>query len=492
MKGNNDYAGGTFFLKLIALIAIIGVFLKGIIDVDSNPNNVLSSWDSWNYHLPFAARIWGIVPPEMYLFESHEEYRFDGFPLLVEFLQGFFWFITQRLQAANLVGFVFLVLYGGFLRSYFQVPLYLSAIAFLAVPLIQIHVTSCYVDLPGNICMSILILLTYLLYVNKNANNWRNLLFIVLAAAGAVNTKLSFVPLVLLVLIFVLARVVWLRWQTGEINHKWLLSSIPLIFLATLLIFATPIKNVVFYGNPFYPVKIEIAGIVLNHKLGFYQAAPGYLENVPKAVRWLFSILEINSANWSVDQWSNNPDQLRMGGFFGTYVVFNLFLFAYLLIQQWKQQQVKTRIALIVFSIMSIVTAFNPQSHELRYYMYWIISLISLNLILVITLEQLPENYSLITPKTMGLICLIFLTIVVVKTNYFYIKPSMYSLREYIHKTVDFGVLAGISPGDKVCVGKKQPHTFLYASKFHPYLDYDYLIKAAANRSECEGYEKTF
>ena len=64
---------GVETLKLIALTVVVSTFLKSIIDVDR-------SYDTWVYHLPFAARIWGIVPAQMYAFEPNEEVRFDGFP----------------------------------------------------------------------------------------------------------------------------------------------------------------------------------------------------------------------------------------------------------------------------------------------------------------------------------------------------------------------------------------------------------------------------
>mgnify|MGYP003502590501 FL=1 len=42
-------------LSFIAIIICVAIFLKAIIDVDTN-------YDVGWYHLPFAARIWGIIP----------------------------------------------------------------------------------------------------------------------------------------------------------------------------------------------------------------------------------------------------------------------------------------------------------------------------------------------------------------------------------------------------------------------------------------------
>ena len=197
-------------LKLIALILIVSIFLKSIIDVDKQ-------WDTWVYHLPFAARIWGIVPAEMYTLETHEEYRFDGFPVLAEFLQGFCWFIFRHVQAANLVSFLSLVLFIYFLKVYCKVPLYLSAIALLAIPLVLTHATTCYVDLPGNIGIAILIVMSYLLYKQDNLPTTRDLLVIFLAATSAANIKPQLQPLAFLILCFIVIRIIWLQFKTPKI-----------------------------------------------------------------------------------------------------------------------------------------------------------------------------------------------------------------------------------------------------------------------------------
>ncbi|MBE9167813.1 hypothetical protein IQ238_09875 [Pleurocapsales cyanobacterium LEGE 06147] len=507
MKFFQKRYGVVTFLNLVVSIVAISLFFKAIIDVDK-------SYDTWMYHVPFAARLWGIIPRELHIFYDAEEARFAGFPVLVEFLQGFFWFITGRVQAGNLVDYLSLGLYCFFLKAYFQVPLYLSAIAFLAVPLVQVHVTSSYVDLPGGVCLSILIMMTYLLYIKKGEDvyNKRNLFLIFLAAAGAANIKFQLVPLVVFVLFFALFRIIWLRWQkmqAGEKPYKWLLTFIPLVFLTSLLIFATPIKNVVIYGNPFYPIKIEVAGAVLNHQLGFYQHAADSIKDVPQVQRWLYSILEINAPRWSIDQWSPDPTKSRLGGFFGAYVVFHLLLLGYLF---WRNRSRETTVAIALLAVISIVTAIAPQSHELRYYLYWMILLVSLNLYLVTRLERsssrdaaiprsaspearLPQKSPRLNSRNLGLVCLVFLSIVIVKTNFVYVTPNFYTLDKHLKTFVNFNLLRNqIQPGDaRVCLvnrSKQYRKTFLYSSYFHPQLGYSYSIKSALDPSECREITK--
>ncbi|MGD1920485.1 MAG: hypothetical protein ACFCAD_17325, partial [Pleurocapsa sp.] len=112
-----------------------------------------------------------------------------------------------------------------------------------------------------------------------------------MASFGSSNTKPQLEPLVFVVLGFIVLRIFWLRWQIDKNTiSSWLLKVVPISLLASLLIFDTPIKNIVIHGNPFYPVRIEIAGKVLNHALPMYSESPGYLADAPKAQRWLYSI----------------------------------------------------------------------------------------------------------------------------------------------------------------------------------------------------------
>ncbi|MGF1478909.1 MAG: hypothetical protein ACFB4I_05400 [Cyanophyceae cyanobacterium] len=463
-------------LKLVALLVVVLMFFKSIIDVDR-------SYDTWVYHLPFAARIWGIVPAEIYGFEPHEEARFDGFPLLAEFFQGFFWLVLRRVQAANLASYVSLIIYFGFLKVYFRVPLYLSAIALLAIPLVQTHATTCYVDLPGNLALSALILMTYRLYAQPHYQK-RDLLTLFIAAASAANIKPQLVPLVFFVLCFTLPRIVWLQYQHSpqpRAFFRWL-RFLPIVSLAMLIVFATPIKNIVLLGNPFYPVRIELAGRVLNHQVGLYNASPEALRDAPRPQRWVHSLLEINTPGWSVDQWNGNNPQLmnRMGGFFGAYVVFNVLLLGYLCVRDRSRSTVT---AVILVAIMSTVASIFPQSHELRYFMYWMISLVSLNLYLVTALEWSPKLW-VVNPRTVGLVCTGMLAVVIASTKSFYIRPYFFTLEKHIQQHANRDILSQIDEGDHVCLVGKQPYTFLYSAYFHPNKA-PYSLKASGEAEGC-------
>ena len=528
-------------LSAIAIIVTASILLKAIIDIDPN-------YDVWWYHLPFAARIWDIVPRETFIGdEKWFEPRFDGFPLLAHFLQGFLWRITGRIQSTNLVNFLSIFSYFFFLKIYFQVPFYLAAIALWAIPLVTTHTSTSFVDLFGNVGTSILVMMTYRFYLNQQLPQKKELFIACLGAAIAVNTKTQLQPLVFSILIFTGLRLAWLYWREKSSVIKFL-KMLPTVLLATIIIFASPVKNTILYRNPVYPIKVEVAGIVLNHKL-----TPEAYESGNRQKNWLESVLEINSTlHWTADQWSPDASRIHRGGFFGAYVIFNILLLLSLSIYEFRHHQKSTsavgsqdaRTALVTVLVMSIVPANFPQSHELRYFMFWMICLVSLNLSLLsrshkllcrpqyldgicrtkfgipldrsklnnttdswdepnrlhpVSVEQTNQKTRRwLHPRYMGLVYLVFLTIVLSKTGNFYGRPVFNSLEQRLASGVKPELLNQIEPNGKVCLiikpglanRKKVPlesqeNAFLYSSYFHPELDYDYSVRAALNPESC-------
>ncbi|WP_052055237.1 hypothetical protein [Myxosarcina sp. GI1] len=479
----------------IATLVTISIFLKAIIDIDTN-------YDTWWYHLPFAARIWGIVPKEEFIPELNLEYRFAGFPLLAHWLQGLLWFVTGRVQAANLVGLFGLIIYWFFLKIYFRVPLYLSAISLLAIPAVITHASTSFVDLPGNVGMSVLVMMTYLFYKEKRFLSFKDAVVMFLGAATAANIKPQLQPLTFLVCCAIALRFLWLYFKKTSTPKPKLVKVVPIALISSLLIFATPVKNIALYGNPFYPIKIQVAGVVLNHEL-----VPDTYKEGNRPQKWLYSVLEIGTPPyWSTDQWNGGNDKYmdRGGGFFGAYVVFNvlllvgLFIYEFIQNRQLPKGETAARTALLTVLIMSIVPANFPQSHELRYFMFWMICLVSLNLCLLSRSQIDWQRWRWLQPRYMGLVYLVFLTIVLSKVGSFYGKPVFYSLEKHISTAVKPELLSQIQPQDNICLISKHglvnpdrvpfasiQHSFLYSSYFHSELDYSYSIRAAVDPNNC-------
>ena len=485
--------GTETILSLVAIALVTSILLKAIFDLDNN-------YDPGWYHLPFAARLGGILPREMFIGdEKWFEPRFDGFPLLAHFLQGVFWRLTGRIQSTNLVSFFSIVGYFFFLRSYFKVPLYLSAIALFSIPLVLTHATTSFVDLFGNVGVSIMVMMTYSFYKNQQLPSAKELVIAFIGSAIAANTKTQLQPLVFVILIVAGIRLAWLYLKQKPAIK--LTKIIPIALLASIIIFASPIKNTLLYQNPLYPIKIQIGGVVLNHKL-----SPEAYEGGNRQLNWIKSVLEINTPLfWTPDQWSDDVERNRKGGFWGAYVVFNLLLLIGFAIKEAainKSSKNNTgneaKMALITAIAMSIIPLNFPQSHELRYFMYWMICLVSLNLYLI----SLPKNRQLIgrwlQPKYFGLVYAVFLTIILVKVGKFYALPSFVTLDKYLAFGVKSEFINQIQPDEEVCLISRHigentqtapiaalKYAFLYSSYFHPELDYDYSIQAALDPKAC-------
>lgn len=453
-----------------------------------------------------------MVTPDEYLLEYERELIYQGFPKFANFLQGFFWWIAgiERPQAANLVSLFSLIGYCFFLRSYLKISLALSILGLLAVPLIHIAATACYVDLFCNVFVAILILMTYLLYVRDDFLNWRNFILFSLAGAAAANTKYLMVPPIAIIMVFAVGRVVFLYARRDWQNPKKISVFVSGLIVSNLLIFATEFKNIIIYQNPFYPLKLEIFNVVLNYAIEPSEYMSLYLKSLFPAQRWLYSLLEIGAFDdrrpwrWTIamDFIPLSEDSFGMGGYMAVYVVFNVILFFYLC----RQGSRKAKIAFGLFLVMSLITAFLPYSYQLRYYMYWIMVLIALNLYLASKPNGLrnlrehkisairygsrlthptigtlfnPIKSSMITPHNIGIVSTCAVIIFCVLTKWNFTLPNHHSLPVYIEYSLDTEVFSEIEDGEEVCLVGFAPRTFLYNSKFNPTRHYSVKAEAA-------------
>jgi len=491
-------------LSAIALLMLLLLFFKAVINIDTG-------YDAGWYHLPFAARIWGIIPKESFLTEKSIEYRYQGFPLLAHFFQGLLWKVTGRIQSTNLVGYFSVIGYLFFLRTFFQIPLYLSTIAILAIPAVLTHSTTSFVDLPGNIGVAISVMMLWKFSCKSDLPNRNELLVAFLGAVVAANVKPQLTVSMLFIWFAsmgVLARL-WLR-NSGNFKGN-RLSTIIFSLIASILIFATSIKNVALYQNPVYPIKVEVAGVVLNHK-----AVPQTYKEGNRPQKWLRSILEINTPEWTAEQYnhSGNPKNLdRAGGFFGAYVVFNLLLLTLLNIySQRRSVKIASRnakrsaIALAIITIASIFVANFPQSHELRYFMFWMIVLVSFNLHIISTSEF--KIFKWLKSKYLTLVYLGFLILMSIKIDSYFLKPVFKSMptlhrgyssvEEYVKDAVKPALIEQMIPNERVCLISRHAipnpdaipyasiaNAIFYASYFHPEVDFDYSIQAVTSKNGC-------
>ena len=171
----------------------------------------------------------------------------------------------------------------------------------------------------------------------------------------------------------------------------------------------------------------------------------------------------------------------QFGGYFGAYVLFNLVLFLYLSYRNWSRD---IKIAAFIIVLMSVVTALMPSSPRLRYYMYWMIVLVSLNLSLICNQAGSALLPKFVNPRNMGLVSGLTLCIVILSTHADYVRPLFYPFSVFFEKKVDPELLLQIHDGDEVCI--KLPHEqwlFLYSSLFQSPLNYS--IKYGESIDQC-------
>ena len=475
----------TLALQLAAAGLLVCLLLKALFEVDNH-------FDSWWYHLPWAARLAGLMPADAYLFEPIAAARFEGFPLLPEFLQGLLWRATGRVESANLVGFLSLAAYIFFLRRYLGVAWWLATPALLAVPLVQAHATVAYVDLIANLAMAALLLLTFLAYVRPGFVRRGTLAMLLFTAFVAANSKFQLIPLVALALIFATYPFsAWLRstdtgQQPGSTTKTLRLTAVALALAA---VFFVPLKNLVQHGNPVYPLKIEVAGIVLNHQenLPPEDLGTGALTGSPQAIKWLYSVFEVGMTplfdvkRWTLD--SAAPPGAPMtiqGGYFNLYVAAQLILLLYFLTRAGRKER---RAALVLVGVASAVTMVMPASHLLRYYLYWMICIISLNLYFLTAFDSEWMR------RIAAGVFLLFVLLVVDITDQNFVRPRFHSLDQLLTERIDPRILRDVKSGGPVCLAMADvSRHFLYAPLWHP--PANYTVKAgplhAADEAEIQ------
>jgi hypothetical protein len=340
-------------------------------------------------------------------------------------------------------------------------------------------------------------MMIYRFFSSSSLPNRKELLAAFLGAAMAANTKPQLTVLIALLWSIATIRLALLYVTYTKVNWRKYFSTLLLMAIASGLIFATPIKNVALYSNPVYPVKVQVAGIVLNHR-----ATPETYSQGNRPQKWLQSILEINTPEWSADQFNRTNDKTlldRAGGFFGVYVIFNLFLLIFFnlkkhTLQLNENKQVNPNVALIIVLLASAFIANFPQSHELRYFMFWMITLVSLNLSIVAALSQ-NTIFGWLKKEYIGLVSLCFLTIMCARIKSYYLIADFRTLEAYLKNIINIELLKEVSPNQQSCfISKYQynspssvppQHIFYYNAYFHPEIGFDYSIKTVENPKQC-------
>jgi hypothetical protein len=330
------------------------------------------AYDAWLYHLPFAALRGGLSIA--YDMSDTMRPRFDGFPPLPELVQGLLWRLTGSVNATGVVNFIAFGLFLMYCHKLLRAPFWLVTLISLTAPLVLIHTTMSYVDLFGNAFLAIGVSSCLYLYLFPERSTRWVLVGGLAGLALAAWSKYQLVPVV--VVMFILFAAVILR---SKAMNKIGLGQAAAIILIFAAVAAGPyVKNLVVYGNPFWPTRVPIVGTLFPYVTDDVTGAaisqrPPELKDAPQFQVFAESLFETRNpvrydgrARWTFDQWSPAVAH-RMGGFWGAGVVVYLVLTAGMLIAYRRKAGIIASIAGI--GILGFV-AILPQSNELRYYMF--------------------------------------------------------------------------------------------------------------------------
>jgi hypothetical protein len=425
--------------------------------------NLSQAWDSGYYHLPFAARLAGVFTSHEYVFSRDNEARFAGFPLLGEWLQGWLWRLLGGPEYANLLGLLATVIFAWILPRVSHTPpdkrFLMSAstvLALFSVPLVMTHASSAYVDLPASCALSLSMLAVTFCSAQQLFSGPR-LTLVALGLALACNMRMQHLPMAALVGCMYIARYLL---NFANARRRLPPATFTLLLLLCLpWVFWVPLANLVRHGNPIYPVALTVFGKALPYAETPYTSAPDWLANVPQPVRFLASVLECGLRPWSdparysVDQWAppTHPGK-RMGGSFGLAL---LGFYLPLLICSLRRHPHRKRVGgtLLLFTL---VVACLPQSHELRYTLYWLLVLVAAALCLGFA------RYPNVTVIGALASCIVLVCL----TRAEWLRPTGSSFTEArAAKVVPFDKEKARTLG-VLCIDRA-PYNYFYAARYH-------------------------
>jgi hypothetical protein len=462
---------------VLALVTFVVLVVRAV-------TTVVPYWDTLAYHWPFAARLAGLCDPECYSLTFDLEKRYEGFPLLLHAVQGLLWRLTGTPGSVELVYIALLLALCAYLKYRFAVPLAWSWLAFIAIPEVQIQLTSSYIDVPVNAAVTLALMVLLRMLVQPAADQ-RLDVAIALAALGiAVQSKFQVVPisLALWLVIVVLATRNPAMIRT---NHRFLAATV-LGLSGAIVLLPKLIMNFVNFGNPFYPVAVVFGGLHFPgvESMAAANSLPNALVDWPGPMRWLASVLEFDAFRgrplpWTIDQGDvpQSSPSFRMGGYFVPYVLGLLALIG------WNARSTNAARwpAALVLSL-SVICASMPMSHELRYNLFWILALVSCALVLAHSSKFANPQHLVQRQVTHGLVLIAGLSVVLM-TGGAYLRLDGVTLRDLLQETE--ATVARIPEGGTLCILNGNRYGFLYASVFHPARHYHTKSLGLGDEADC-------
>src|SRR5262245_2726251 len=281
-------------------------------------------WDFLAYHLPGALATYGLTT---YTPEPRLLAVIAGFPPLPRIVEGALILVVGRFSAAaalNLIGVGALIVGLVWLHGR-RLSLRWLLTALLGVPLVVLHLESGYVDLFTASFLT-LALACFSELERESLRPRAGALLLVAALGAAPLSKFQAWPVAAVIGVAALWRFAALaregRWPRA--------TALGLTALLVVSLGAWPVRNLVRFHNPVYPVKFPILpdlfpNSVMDADRGVYNL-PVWLADAPRPVRFLASAAEWNRFHsgerfyWSLDQGARADNAKsphhRLGGWF--------------------------------------------------------------------------------------------------------------------------------------------------------------------------------
>lgn len=330
-------------------------------------------WDSWAYHFPFSVNLLSIYGGAQFFPVCGLMLpRYEGFPLLGNFLQGILWVSFNRIGATTLLNAAGLMLVLFMAHRTLQIRYLTVLLVLFSVPMVAIHFFSTYLDLFAAFVLGAMFLALHQRLRNPGEASLGS--FMLIVGLGFIAGGLKYQSIMagnMILLVFLVVHVV----RDGSIP-SWRVMG--LFLLAGIAVNHWLFWNLVIHGNPFYPIALSVAGFAFPGPEGVYSNYPGYWEHNIRPLNFVLSFTEIDWAlrgveyTYSIDQSSGERSlrfqPARTGGF-GVIFAFSSLLLSLVAFVYRRRLSRDTKWLAASALLLILAISFLPMSHELRYWL---------------------------------------------------------------------------------------------------------------------------
>jgi hypothetical protein len=247
------------------------------------------------------------------------------------------------------------------------------------------------------------------------------------------------------------------------------LTFVLLIAAGIVVLLPKLAANTLAFGNPFYPIAFDVGALRFAGPESMHQSntiSTAWV-GTPAPFRWVVSVLEFDAFRgrplpWLLGQGDvpQSSPSFRMGGYFVGYVL------GALAILGWSAHAAGPAIRLVlVVAALSVLCMFLPNSSELRYYLFWMMTLVCAVLIAAHAPSFASADQPLRRRSTHALIAIALATVVCM-TGAVYLRTHDMTLAELVAPTN--ATIASLPDGAMLCIRHFDRRAFLYADVFHP------------------------